>query len=240
MTGVWSSMRNLGVISGHNRGMISAVIFDFDGVIADTEGLHLRAFQHVFATRGWALHESVYFDRYLGYDDEGLVAAFDADQGLDLGDAGRAALVEAKGRVFADYLAAGNVLFPDAKACIEGLAPLFPLGIASGALKSEIRHILTAAGLLARFPVIVSAEDVSACKPDPEPYLTAASRLGVTPAACIAIEDSPPGLEAARRAGMRTIGLTTTASHDQLQADAVLDRLADVTPELVMRVAGLR
>jgi beta-phosphoglucomutase len=216
--------------------VLSAVIFDFDGVIADTEGLHLRAFQEVFGARGWTLRESVYFDRYLGYDDEGLVAAFATDEALGLPASELESLVAAKGRVFARYLETGDVLFPDARACIDRLAAHYPLGIASGALKGEILHILAAGDILERFPVIVSAEDVRACKPDPEPYLTAARQLGVAPAACLAIEDSPPGLAAARAAGMRTIGITTTTTRDQLRADRVVDRLAEVTFELLANI----
>lgn len=219
------------------RPPLTTVIFDFDGVLADTERLHLRAFQEVFQARGWTLRESVYFDRYLGYHDEGLVAAFDADEGLQLADRDREALVAEKGRVFAAYLERGDVLFPDARACIAALGTRFTLGIASGALEIEIRHILSAAGLVDRFRAIVSADDVSACKPDPEPYLTAARRLGVDPAACLAIEDSPPGLEAARAADMRTVGVTTTAPRDHLRADLVVDRLAEVTPAVLAGLA---
>lgn len=213
--------------------MIRAVIFDFDGVIADTEGLHLRAFQQVFHARGWMLRDTVYFDRYLGFDDEGLVGAFDVDEGLGLSADARATLVLEKGRVFAACLEQGDVLFPDARACITSLASRYPLGIASGALKAEIQHILGGAGLAAVFPVIVSAEDVTACKPDPEPYLRAASALGIDPVSCLAIEDSPPGLQAARSAGMRTIGITTTAPRHQLLADRVVDRLSELTPALL-------
>jgi phosphoglycolate phosphatase-like HAD superfamily hydrolase len=99
-------------------------------------------------------------------------------------------LVELKGEVFSGYLAKGDVLFPDARACIARMAARYRLGIASGALKDEIRHILSAADLIQYFPVIVASEDVSACKPNPEPYLTAARQLGALPAECLAIEDA--------------------------------------------------
>ena len=220
------------------RGSITTVIFDFDGVLADTERLHLRAFQQVFSTRGWTLSEAVYFDRYLGYDDEGLIAAFDTDQQLRLAQADLDALSAEKERVFAGYLEAGDVLFPGAKLCVENLAKHFTLGIASGALKAEITNILGAANLLRHFPVIVSAEDVNECKPAPEPYLSAARLLGAEPRVCVAIEDSPPGLQAARTAGMRTVGVTTTAARHVLSADVVIDRLEEFTPELVTSLTG--
>ena len=215
------------------RAGLTAVIFDFDGVIADTESLHLRAFKDVFGGRGWTLHDSVYFDRYLGFDDEGLVRAFGKDEGLGFDETAVLRLVQEKGDVFARYLETGDVLFPDARACITRIASRYKTGIASGALGQEIRHLLGAAGLMHHFPVIVASEDVAACKPDPEPYLTAAARLGVSPAECLAIEDSPPGRAAARAAGMRTIGVTTTLTREHLKADHVVDRLDEVTLELL-------
>jgi beta-phosphoglucomutase len=216
---------------------ITTVIFDFDGVIADTEGLHLRAFQEIFEKRGWKLDERAYFDRYLGYDDVGLVVAFDREHSLGLVDDDIDTLVDAKTGLFATYLEAGDVLFPTAPACIGRLAAAYKLGIASGALKVEITSILAAAKLLDRFPVIVAADDVTECKPAPEPYLKAAQGLGVSPRACVAIEDSPAGLAAARTAGMRTIGLTTTSPRHLLtDADLIFDGLHQVSAETVARL----
>lgn len=216
---------------------ITTVIFDFDGVIADTEGLHLRAFQDVFEARGWTLDERAYFDRYLGYDDVGLVVAFGQERSLSLTDDDIDTLVDAKTRLFATYLDAGEVLFPTAPACIERLAAAYRLGIASGALKIEITSILDSARLLDRFPVIVAADDVNECKPAPEPYLKAAQALGVAPRACVAIEDSPAGLAAARAAGMRTIGLTTTSPRHLLtDADVIFDGLHQISAETVAKL----
>ncbi|MEO8482949.1 MAG: HAD family phosphatase [Acidobacteriota bacterium] len=216
---------------------ITTVIFDFDGVLADTERLHLRAFQQVFAERGWTLDEAAYFDQYLGYDDRGLVLAFGDDQTLGLTARDVQTLVSAKGKVFGDYVAAGDVVFPKTRACVERMAQHFKLGIASGALQGEIVTILEAAKLRHFFAAIVAADDVTACKPAPEPYLTAAQRLGVLPLACAAVEDSPPGLAAARTAGMRTVGITTTTTADLLTlADRVIHDLDELTPDLV---AGL-
>ena len=213
---------------------IRAVVLDFDGVIADTERLHYAAFRDVFAERGWALDEAAYFDRYLGCDDYGLVREFTRDMAVTVTEDDTARLVESKGRLFARHLESADILFPGAKASIEQLAACFPMGIASGALHHEIVAILRAAGLLERFRVIVAADDVAATKPAPEPYLTAAGRLGIPPSACVAIEDSAPGLEAARSAGMRTIGVTTTSSRQALaSADRIVAGLHEVSPELV-------
>jgi HAD superfamily hydrolase (TIGR01509 family) len=213
---------------------ITAVVFDFDGVIADTEGLHLKAFQQVFARRGWRLDEAEYFDRYLGCDDRGLVGAYTRDHRLALDVAEIDALLAAKADAFARQLDSVDVLFPGARLAIERLAARFTTAIASGALHHEIVHILAAADLGDLFPVIVGADDVTSCKPSPEPYLMAAERLGVSPSACVAIEDSLPGLQAARSAGMRTIGIATTSpAHLLAGADRVVTTLGDVSPELV-------
>jgi beta-phosphoglucomutase-like phosphatase (HAD superfamily) len=226
---------------GNNRDFMSrvaAVIFDFDGVLADTERLHLAAFQDVFRLRGWTLDEETYFDRYLGCDDEGLVAAYARDHALTLADHDRTTLVEAKTRVFSQHLSSGAVLFPGARACVTSLAQTFRLGIASGALRSEIESILRAGDLLRYFPVIVGADDVEACKPSPVPYLTAAARLGIDPRSCVAIEDSAPGLAAAHAAGMRTIALTTTSPRPLLAAaDHIIDSLDELSA-LVFSAAG--
>jgi len=216
------------------RPSITTIVFDFDGVLADTERLHLRAFQEVFAARGWSLDETAYFDQYLGYDDRGLVLAFGEDQRLGLTSRDVQTLVTDKGKVFASAVAAGDVVFPGTRACVERMAGRFTLGIASGALKDEIVAILEAADLRRFFSVIVAADDVTACKPAPEPYLTAAQRLGVVPSACAAIEDSAPGLAAARSAGMRTVAITTTTPAVLLTlADRVIGHLDELTPDLV-------
>ena len=213
---------------------IRAVVLDFDGVIADTERLHYAAFRDVFRERGWTLGEAAYFDRYLGCDDHGLVREFARDIGVPVTDEDRNWLVEAKGQLFGRHLESADILFPGAKASIERLAARFPMGIASGARHHEIVAILRTAGLLDRFPVIVAADDVTATKPAPEPYLTAADRLGIPPSDCVAVEDSAPGLEAARAAGMRTIGVTTTSPPDALAlADRIVAGLHEVSLDLI-------
>ena len=213
---------------------IRAVVLDFDGVIADTERLHYAAFRDVFADRGWTLSEAAYFDRYIGYDDYGLVREFVRDSGMSITADDGNALVEAKGQLFGRHLESADILFPGAKASIEQLAGRFPIGIASGALHHEIVAILRTSGLLGRFSVIVAADDVTESKPAPETYLRAAERLGVPASDCVAVEDSVAGLEAARSAGMRTIGVTTTSTRLALaSADRIVAGLHEVSPDLI-------
>jgi HAD superfamily hydrolase (TIGR01509 family) len=218
---------------------VPAVVFDFDGVLADTEGLHLEAFQEAFAARGWTLTDAAYAERYLGYDDRTTVVRFAADHGFTVGAGQLAAVMRDKARVFERLRSSGSVLYPAAPACIRALTARFPLAIASGSLREEITSILNGAGLLDAFRGIVSAEDVARSKPAPDGYLRAAALLGARPQDCVAIEDSHWGVAAARTAGMKTIALTTTMAAASLSAaDRILASLAELTPEIVDALAG--
>lgn len=211
------------------------VVFDFDGVIADTERLHLRAYQDVLRERGLVLTEDDYTTRYLGFDDVGVFTTVAADLGftLDRGDLDR--LIETKGRRFAELVGTGGVVFPDAPGCIERLAAELVLGIASGALHQEIEDILNAAGLRDHFSIIVAADDVEHPKPAPDGYARAVellcAKLGraPSPSSFFAIEDSRWGIEAAVAAGLPCIGVTTTYGADELPgATAVVAGLAEI------------
>lgn len=207
---------------------LHAIIFDFDGVIADSERLHLRAFQQVLEPAGFALSEADYFDRYLGYDDVGVVRMLARDNDWPMDDERLRALVAQKGTRYDALAAAGEMLFPGAAAFIQAAAAEVPIAIASGALSHEIEEVLDRAGLRDLFPVIVGADHTERSKPSPDPYLHAFARLqelsGQTfdPARTVAIEDSHWGLEAARDAGLRLVAVTNTYSAGELQGAAEL------------------
>jgi beta-phosphoglucomutase len=218
---------------------MTAVIFDFDGVLADTEGLHLRAFQDTFAARGWTLTERGYAERYLGFDDRTLMRTYLRDRALPVTGAEIETLVREKAQTFERLLADGPVLYSSAPGCVRALAARFPLAIASGSLRTEITGILERAGLLASFRGIVSADDVSHSKPAPDAYLRAADVLGVRPQQCVAIEDSHWGLDAARQAGMKTIAITSTSRREVLAAaDRIIGALDELSPELIDALAA--
>jgi beta-phosphoglucomutase len=219
----------------------SAIVFDFDGVLADTEGLHLRAFQDVLAERGWTLRRDDYFERYLGYDDRDFILAFAEDAHLSIPPGDIDALVADKARRYDRRLAAGSVLFDGAVDAIGRLGARHRLGIASGSLHREIAAILAANGLTDVIRVVIGADDVPRSKPAPDPYAAAVSALGVPASRAIAIEDSHWGLVSARTAGLRTIGLTTSHPASALgHADVVLRGLDQVTTDLVDSLLGLR
>ena len=133
------------------------VIFDFDGVIADTEPLHLKAYQDVLAGSSMSLSTESYESRYLGFDDVGVFVTVAADHGVTLEPDELDRLIDAKGRRYMDLVGTEDVLFPQARDCIERLAADAVLGIASGALHAEIDEILAAAGLHRHFAAIVAA-----------------------------------------------------------------------------------
>ena len=219
----------------------AAVVFDFDGVLADTEGLHLAAFQDTFAAHGWTLDRDAYFSRYLGFDDRDLIEHFLDDQGVSLNAAAREAINVEKGRHYDERVASGRVLFPTAAAAIARLGAEFPLAIASGSVRHEILSILRANDLDRAIPIVVGADDVKESKPAPDSYALAVHRLGVPPASAVAIEDSHWGLVSARAAGLKAIGITTSYPASALGlAHQVVSSLDEVTPDVVRRLLGVR
>jgi beta-phosphoglucomutase len=226
--------------------MLQAIVFDFDGVIADSERLHLRAYQDVLGPEGIELTTKDYYDRYLGYDDVGLLRELGKDRGLPMNQVRVAELAERKGRRYDQLASAGEMLYPGAAAFIRTAAARVPIAIASGALTHEIAEILDRTGLLALFPVIVGADQTARSKPDPEPYQTAFARLRahtgreLEPWRSVAIEDSKWGLVSARGADLRLVAVTNTYSAAELRGDAelVCDGLKDLTIERLDRLVS--
>jgi beta-phosphoglucomutase len=216
------------------RTAIQAVVFDFDGVLADSEPLHLRSYQEVLTPLGITLTRDQYYANYLGYDDDGVFTQVAGAHGLPMDARRLDALIAEKTRVFDDMIAAGEMLYPAARGCVERLAARLPLGIASGALRHEIEAILRAGRLHHHFRFIVASGDTPEGKPAPDPYRRAAELHGIAPAGCVAIEDSRWGIESAKSAGLWCIAVTNTYPREALaMADKVIDSLDELTPELI-------
>ena len=220
--------------------MIRAIVFDFDGVIANSEPLHFRAFRHVLAERGIALAERDYYDRYLGFDDVGAFEAIGRDRGVPLSARDVADLTARKALRMEALEREGSVLFPGAREAIARMSALGPTAIASGAIRAEILRVLEHEELSRFFRAVVGAEDAPRSKPAPDPYLRAVALLSETvdrplrASECAAIEDSRWGVESARAAGLRVIGITHTYARDALSGtDAVIDHLDQLTPSLL-------
>jgi beta-phosphoglucomutase len=217
--------------------MIQAIVFDFDGVLADSEPMHLRAYQAVFAPLGVTIADREYYTRYLGFDDESAIRAMARDHGLELDERQLRELIAAKTATFDRMLGEGDVLYPGAVECVGRLAGTFPLGIASGALRHEIEAIQRGNRLGHHFRFIVAAGDTPAGKPAADPYRRAAELHGRDPSACLAIEDSRWGIESAKGAGMKCVGITNTyPAHELSAADAVIGSLEEFTEEFIRRL----
>ena len=224
-----------------------AVVFDFDGVLADSEPLHLRVYQELLAAEHLSLPAAEYYSRYLGYDDEGVFEALARDKGLRIGNGRLEELIARKTELFQRRAAAQHVLFPGAAASVQAMSAHCPVAIASGALREDIETILRSTQLASIFSVIVAAGETPAGKPAPDPYARAlellAGRHGtaIRTERAVAVEDSHWGLESARAAGLRTIAVTTSYEARDLGAsDLIVPDISHVTPELVDRVVSGR
>ena len=224
---------------------LQAIIFDFDGVIANSEPLHLRAFQQALGDHGIFLSREEYFTRYLGYDDVGAFQAISKDRQLGFNQPQVTELVTLKGVKLQEMMQAGDVLFDGAADFIRKAASAVPIAVASGALRHEIDEILEAADLASLFQTIVSSGDTPESKPSPAPYRLAFERLNkaaggaLQPARCVAIEDSRWGLESARGAGLRCVGVTNSYPADELgEAELVAEGLRALTLEMLDALVG--
>jgi HAD superfamily hydrolase (TIGR01509 family) len=224
--------------------VLRAIVLDFDGVIANSEPLHFRAFRDVLALRGVTLTERDYYTRYLGYDDLTAFRAIAGDRRHAWASADLAALASDKARRMEALEGEVSVLFPGAADAIRRTAAAVPLAIASGALGAEIRRVLDGADLTRYFAAIVAAEDTPAGKPAPDPYRRAVALLSAAmndprlpPADCVAIEDSRWGIASARAAGLRTVGVTSSYDAGELSdADLVIGSLADLDVAALQRL----
>ena len=227
--------------------MLRAIIFDFDGVVADSEPIHLAVFQRVLGEAGFFLSPKEYYADYLGYDDKGCFRAFLTARSQSPSNEMIDNLVAQKARAYLDHIKQNLTIFPGVRELVRAAAARHRLAIASGALRHEIEYVLDCAGIRKEFEHITSAEDVRQGKPNPEPFMHAlaslnrASRSGQTPLApgdCLVIEDSIPGIRAAHAAGMKALAVANTHTIQDLhEADALTQSLVDVKlPELESRL----
>ncbi len=205
--------------------MVRAIIFDFDGVIVDTERIHFQTLQRVLEEEGIPLSWEEYVQTYLAMDDKNCLRTAFAQHGRTVSPEMTDELIERKATYFFSTMPDAVTLFPGVERLIRQTAERFPLAIASGALREEIEFILGKVGLREFFPVVVAAQDVVMGKPHPEAFVTALARLNrlvssrpVRPSECLVIEDSRHGVAAATAAGMRCLAVSNSYPPDQLTA----------------------
>ena len=224
--------------------MIQAIFFDFNGVIIDDETIQMKAYQEVLRGHEIDLTEEWYMSA-LGMDDRTFVKAMFERAKKPLADSMIDSVQEAK-TVLHRQMIEVLPLFPGVLTFLKAASREFSIGVVSMANKDEVGYVFERANLAPLFSVVVTAEDASVCKPAPDCYLAGLFKLNekrqherklpLLASECLAIEDSPPGIQAARAAGMRTLGITNTVSADALRAagaEVVTASLADWTVEAV-------
>ncbi len=227
----------------YHRPMMRAILFDFNGVLVDDEPLHFELFQKVLAEEGVELTEEDYYAHYLAFNDRDCFTAALEAAGAEAAPERVAGLIERKAVYYRTRVEReGFPTYPGGSELIaEAAGAGLVLGIVSGALEAEVEGALEQMGVRECFKTVVAAEDVEQGKPHPEGYrrgLEDLNRLPPRPSRpfetreVLAIEDSPPGLEAARACGLVTLGVAQTYPAQRLAgADRVVESLDGLTLE---------
>lgn len=215
---------------------MDALIFDFDGVVVDSEPVHLATFQAVLKSIGVPLTKEEYYARYIGFNDHDCFqAALDA-AGKNAPEPLLAELIAQKTAMVQRAFAESIKPLPGACELIRAARDAgIPVGVCSGALREEIELASRTVGVLDSWKVIVASQDVRQGKPSPEGYSLAmgqicqAARQTINSRLCIAVEDAPAGIQAARDANMRVLAVTNSfPASDLKDADLVVNSLKDV------------
>jgi beta-phosphoglucomutase len=216
---------------------LKAVIFDFDGIIVDTEPIHYRSFQVVLEPLGLGYSWDEYVARYMGFDDrDAFTEAFRSGR-KSLSPDGLEELISLKAKLFHDVVADGVTAYPGVVELICSLSSEIPLAVCSGALRSDIVPILRQLSIENAFSAMVTADEVPASKPDPASYMLTVEKLaavfpetGISASSCVAIEDTPAGIASASGAGIPVIAVTNSYPPDQLfNAKRIISSLADIS-----------
>ncbi|MBU0953048.1 MAG: HAD family phosphatase [Nanoarchaeota archaeon] len=212
---------------------MTAVIFDMDGVLSDTNYIHLEARQVILRSLNIPFR---YSEDGNGLPDEVFFGALLAKEGMP-GNVSE--LVERKRFIVRNRAQHEAKPMPGAIACVRQLAAVFPVAVATTTHSSVAMVILETIGLRSLFPVIVTGEEVENGKPAPDIFLRTAEKLHVPPATCVVIEDSQNGVRGARKAGMKVIGVPDPRYHPDLSAaDRQVASLNEVTPDLIRALVG--
>jgi beta-phosphoglucomutase len=212
--------------------VIRAVLFDFNGTLSQDEPVWFEVYRGVLASHGRPITRTEYFEHLTGLSDAEAAAAWLGPDYPRLAD-----VVEEGVARFRELAGDGSTVPQAAREAVAVAAALVPVGIVTTGLRAGLDELLAAAGMAEHVAFTVTADDVSRTKPDPEGYLLALERLGGIPAAEVLVfEDTPVGVEAARAAGMRCVGVLGTVPRERL---AAADELVDVLDaETVRRFLG--
>jgi len=228
----------------------AAILFDFDGVIVDSERLHHETMVEAMAGDGPETPWSFYHENLMGLDDRGAFTLLLKRAGIEPTQEELKFRIDHKAVIFAKHAEDGRVsALPGAVALVQACAASGPVGLCSGALRSDIEPVLVALDIGGCFSALVTADDVPVSKPDPMSYRLCLEQLaeqfparGITPSTCVAIEDTTDGLASARGAGIAVVAVASNLPADLLQAAgaaAVVATLEDLTPKTLAIYAGL-
>ena len=222
--------------------MIKALLLDFNGVVIDDESIQHDVYRELLKADGIDVSDETYYSR-LGMDDKRFVASVLEEAGKPAGIDKVLEITTAKTQKWRDTVASSMPLFPGIENFIRKMSREFALGLVSMSKREEIDFVLEKAGLIDCFSIIVSAEEVANCKPDPECYRKgfeqidlvriSQGHLPMTHSECLVIEDSPPGVMAGKRADLQVLGVANTVSANKLRkagADWVAKNLDDWMP----------
>lgn len=206
-----------------------AVLWDLDGTLIDSTDYHWRAWQETVKEEGYFLSREVFISCF-GQRSETAIYTY-CRKDLPLADAQR--IVNNKQLRYREIIRTKGIeLVPNAKILLQGLKRnAWQQALATSASAKDVEIILAALDLHSHFDTWVSSEDVKESKPSPEIFLLAADRLTVAPQNCIVVEDSAVGIEAAKKAGMKSIGVLS--SHKVLEADYVVKNLSEITIDVL-------
>ena len=207
------------------------IIFDFDGVILDSENSHFIAFNEGLKNLNINISEDEYYSKYISLDDRGVITNVVNDKNISVTNEEIDMIIKNKNDYFESRLIDNSKLFPGVEELIIQLSKNFVLSIGSGANRSEIIKTLKNNNIYDYFEIIVSANEVNNPKPNPETYNTVLDNINTdfNINEIIVIEDSPGGIEAAKSAGLKCIAITNTFDNKQLRkADIIVSNYEDI------------
>ncbi|MDG2006613.1 MAG: HAD family phosphatase [Thermodesulfobacteriota bacteirum] len=217
------------------------IIFDFDGVIYDSEPLHFKSFNHSLKPLNVEITKEVYYKTYCSYDDEGFFKNFLHDNEIQNDDDFVNKLKKEKHSFFDKNFDSQTSIYPGSVELIKRLSKSYILGIGSGARREEIVRVLKREDLLSSFEEIVSSDETSHPKPNPETYILLLDRVNdtyqISPDECVVIEDTTKGVEAAKNAGMKCFAITNSIEKEFLMnADSIISDYSEITVEAITKI----
>jgi beta-phosphoglucomutase len=199
---------------------VQAVVFDFNGTLSDDEPVLARVYSELFAELGHPLTAAEYYEHLAGHTDEEMFIRWLGSSSDEL--------IRERVRRYNELVSDGSTVHDDVRAAVRWAAERMPVAIVSAALRDEIEPVLAASGLRDLFSLVLSQDDVTRGKPDPQPYLLAAKRLGLPPAELLVFEDTDVGVASAKAAGAHVVGLTGTLGAERMAAADELAERIDV------------